>query len=1283
MSDTTPLSDLVLLSSDLPPPIPSNDDIEGVIRMVTASSVDRPQAALRDTRTQLFVGNLPYRVRWQDLKDLFRKAGTVLRADVSLGPDNRSRGYGTVLLATAEDAGRAIDMFNGYCWQTRTLEVRPDRLGASPEPEVHLAPPTIPNPPQSLALSGGHINDLRKTLPMADPLAGSTGMRSLFVGNLPFHIQWQDLKDLFRAAGSVARADVALGPDGRSRGFGTVTFVTEDGAERARLLFDGYEYHGRQLKVHYDKFAQSSQVYTLGVTPLPTSGPSSLLSAFDPLSQTSHLALSQNNLDVLVHPHPQSHLNSLLNRAQIEPSLSPAHFDQARLPSLASSPPHPHSHAQSPLLHSSASHSLSPVSISNSQVHAHNITQTPPHSLSLSRSLTASPHMASPGSTSSAFAAHAGHMAGSLTGDVKSGSGVFPPTVGGSLGTILTPSVSMADLRAKLDARTSRAPSSFGASPHPSSHQTGATSFMGSPLPPSTTSSASGVGSVQKLTNPSTGPSRMESVVEVPSGVSGVGSAASQRPGLSNLIRSFGAPMSGPGSAERPTVTSSFSAPSAPSAVLDRAASSVPPLAPVSSSQWRKSVSMCLPESDHVSTAVPPSGPAQPSTTFPGVLRAPPGAPTAVSSSFSLPASRSGSHPVSGSRTASPPSLGMGGSSRWPDPANMSAKSQTQSSSSSTRGSPSARSLMGSVTDVSPNSNVISGNDPTRGETRDHSCGVDVGIPGVKLNGYVLGNGNRKGSGGESKVGASNGDTSEGETTMLETLVHRPASKVQHRHQTSLSLEEKKRAGICSVNPQSPTSQTSDAQKQHGHGPQVTPSTTNSKKSSQSSLHQRHPGPISLPPPVPFTLPHSVMHSPHGHPQSPVYRPGAGYPLSPMHPHPNAHPHIHGHVLHPLGSPLHHPGAVHVHSPLHHPSLPPPSVYGAPGVTYGVVTPAGLPPITPSMPPFSFLHPQTQDKGQAQRSGLQSEEKKEEEEKGPSAGNNGMRSQSQQMSNLSRSDAQNKVRTQSTQHPSYYTQPHIALPAAFSYGPPLFSPGIPLSPGVLVPVSPVSLSLPNVSDLSMSGPLSPVRGVPVSGPAVTMTPGVAMTPGVTMTPGTFWSHAPWLNPAVGAPVHTRASITESYQGQSQTGDYFPPVPPHTSSQQAPPPPKPSGEMGYFPPVSVADEILRTGSRSRPTSSDDESPTGGGQVYKNTSPQSVTTCTGTDEGSSESPGTPATSLAAHDYGDKRAADVGCGVHVIRRTTSAQCDGGLARRGVLPHRESDPALMTNGASTSREV
>ena len=112
------------------PPTPTNDAIEAVIQMATASapSPASPSFPLRDTRTQLFVANLPYRVRWQDLKDLFRCAGTVLRADVSLGPDNRSRGYGTVLLATAEDAGRAVDMFSGYSWQGRVLEVRADRV---------------------------------------------------------------------------------------------------------------------------------------------------------------------------------------------------------------------------------------------------------------------------------------------------------------------------------------------------------------------------------------------------------------------------------------------------------------------------------------------------------------------------------------------------------------------------------------------------------------------------------------------------------------------------------------------------------------------------------------------------------------------------------------------------------------------------------------------------------------------------------------------------------------------------------------------------------------------------------------------------------------------------------------------------------------------------------------------------------------------------------------------------------------------------------------------------
>ncbi|EGG11856.1 uncharacterized protein MELLADRAFT_32734, partial [Melampsora larici-populina 98AG31] len=75
---------------------------------------------------------------------------------------------------------------------------------------------------------------------------------------LPFNCQWQDLKDLFRNAGNILRADVAMGIDGRSRGFGTVLFATMDDAKNAVRMYDGHELNGRILKVHFDKFSHPS-----------------------------------------------------------------------------------------------------------------------------------------------------------------------------------------------------------------------------------------------------------------------------------------------------------------------------------------------------------------------------------------------------------------------------------------------------------------------------------------------------------------------------------------------------------------------------------------------------------------------------------------------------------------------------------------------------------------------------------------------------------------------------------------------------------------------------------------------------------------------------------------------------------------------------------------------------------------------------------------------------------------------------------------------------------------
>ncbi|KAI9285442.1 hypothetical protein BC943DRAFT_36011 [Umbelopsis sp. AD052] len=177
---------------------------------------------------QLFVGNLPFRVRWQDLKDMFKKAGEVVRADVAIGFDNRSKGHGTVLFASVEDARQAVEMFHNFTWQGRILEVREDR--GYIDNEIRSA--NYGN------TTRGHGNNLTKTtqpntVPMNPQYYNNMYANQLFVGNIPFNCQWQDLKDLFRNAGNILRADIAQGQDGRSRGFGTVLYATPEDARNA------------------------------------------------------------------------------------------------------------------------------------------------------------------------------------------------------------------------------------------------------------------------------------------------------------------------------------------------------------------------------------------------------------------------------------------------------------------------------------------------------------------------------------------------------------------------------------------------------------------------------------------------------------------------------------------------------------------------------------------------------------------------------------------------------------------------------------------------------------------------------------------------------------------------------------------------------------------------------------------------------------------------------------------------------------------------------------------
>lgn len=77
---------------------------------------------------KIVVWNLPYNMRWQDLKDIFRDSGNVIRADVPVHPDGKSKGMGTVLFEDPQDADRAIQDFNGKTIDGRVVDCRLDKF---------------------------------------------------------------------------------------------------------------------------------------------------------------------------------------------------------------------------------------------------------------------------------------------------------------------------------------------------------------------------------------------------------------------------------------------------------------------------------------------------------------------------------------------------------------------------------------------------------------------------------------------------------------------------------------------------------------------------------------------------------------------------------------------------------------------------------------------------------------------------------------------------------------------------------------------------------------------------------------------------------------------------------------------------------------------------------------------------------------------------------------------------------------------------------------------------
>lgn len=203
----------------------------------------------------VYVGNLSWDTTWQGLKDHMRQVGEVVHAEVFTEYSGRSAGCGIVEYETVEAADLAIQTLNDSVLDGRTIFVREDREGGKPRggrmggANSHIGgggygSNVIMNERGfETRRFGGHHG------------RGSDKGRKIVVWNLPFHIRWQDLKDIFRTYGSVIRADVLSYPDGKSKGMGTVLYETEEEANRAIEEMTGKEIDGRVIDCRLDRYA--------------------------------------------------------------------------------------------------------------------------------------------------------------------------------------------------------------------------------------------------------------------------------------------------------------------------------------------------------------------------------------------------------------------------------------------------------------------------------------------------------------------------------------------------------------------------------------------------------------------------------------------------------------------------------------------------------------------------------------------------------------------------------------------------------------------------------------------------------------------------------------------------------------------------------------------------------------------------------------------------------------------------------------------------------------------
>lgn len=159
----------------------------------------------------VFIKNLDKTIDNKALYDTFSAFGNILSCKIACD-DQGSKGYGFVHFETEEAARQAIEKVNGMLLNGKKVYV------------------------------GRFIPRKERIIMMGDKMKR---FNNVYVKNFADELDDDKLRELFGEYGKIISAKVMVGEDGKSRGFGFVSFEEPEGAERAVDAINGREVNGR------------------------------------------------------------------------------------------------------------------------------------------------------------------------------------------------------------------------------------------------------------------------------------------------------------------------------------------------------------------------------------------------------------------------------------------------------------------------------------------------------------------------------------------------------------------------------------------------------------------------------------------------------------------------------------------------------------------------------------------------------------------------------------------------------------------------------------------------------------------------------------------------------------------------------------------------------------------------------------------------------------------------------------------------------------------------------